>query len=64
MSKKYNLQSLEKLKGLSKKIKNNPVKKEYWIEEEKFLTEMAEKRNKLYESIKMSYDKFVTPFTI
>ena len=64
MSKKYNLESLDSLKGLAKRAKNNPVRSEYWEEEEKFIAERIAKRAETYKMIEMGIEKYHTPFSI
>ena len=64
MSKKYNIQSLGSLKGLAEKIKNNPVRSEYWEEEEKFIVERVEKRVETYKMIEMDSEKYHTSFSL
>jgi len=64
MSKKYNIQSLGSLKGLAEKIKNNPVRSEYWEEEEKFIVERVEKRAETYKMIEMDSEKYHTSFSL
>ena len=64
MSKKYNIDSLDSLKGLAEKIKNNPVRSEYWEEEEKFIVEIVEKRAEKYKMIEMGSEKYHTSFSL
>lgn len=51
--KKYTLTDLNNLKGLAERAKNNPVRKEYWKEEEEFLVERAKKSLKEQKMIEM-----------
>jgi len=64
MKKKTNLEVLRNLGDIVQELKDNPPSAEYWIEEQKAMDKRDEENHKFNESIKMSYEKYHTPFTI
>lgn len=46
------------------RIERNPTPASYWVEEEKRITELNRENQGIYDSLKMSPEKYREPFTI
>jgi hypothetical protein len=58
------LETLKNFGKMAEEIAQNPTPYEYWIKEDEMITALHRKQQAFNESIKMSYKKFNTPFTI
>jgi len=54
----------DSLEELSRKFDEKLASKDFWKEQDKLLTEMEEKHRLEHESIKMTHERFIRPFTI
>ena len=58
MAKSYHLDDLANLEGLAEKITNNPVEREYWIKEAKFMDKRIKRNVKARKMLEMSSEKW------
>lgn len=57
MAKDHHLDDLANLEGLAEKITNNPVEREYWIKEAKFMDKRIKRSAKARKMLEMSAKK-------
>ena len=56
------IKTLDKLKGLSEKMRKNPLSKEQWLKLDKFHNELIQKHKIERKNIEMSYEKYIKKF--
>ena len=64
MKKKLDISLLAGLKDVAKELRNKPLSKEYYEAEAKLIAEREKEYERQTKSLKMSYEKLHTPFTI